>query len=116
MRKLVIVAVLLGLAAYCLAAGMNMPANYERNVTFTEGVKVGDVIIPAGDYKVVHQMEGENHIMIFRQGKRDVARVRCSIEQLKTKAPTSEQVYTAENGQKVLKTLIFRGDTIKHNF
>jgi hypothetical protein len=112
MRKFLIPIIMVTLAVACLAAG---PASTYR-VQFTDDVKVGDVVLKAGDYKVIHQMQGEQHIMIFEQGKKEVAKVPCTIEKLKTKASRSEQYFETQNGVKLLKALVFSGETIQHNF
>lgn len=116
MRKFVLLTLVVAIAVVCLAAGPTMPSNYSRNVTFVENVKVGDVTLKAGEYKVVHQMQGDNHVMVFMQGKKEAAKVNCTIENLTAKADRSEQYFLQENGAKTLKALIFRGDTIRHNF
>lgn len=112
MRKFIIPSIIIALAVACLAAG---PASTYR-VQFTDDVKVGDVVLKPGNYKVIHQMVGEQHIMIFEQGKNEVAKVPCTIENLKAKADRSEQYFETQNGAKVLKALVFRGETIRHNF
>ncbi len=116
MRKFLIPTIVLALAVACVAAGPSMPANYSRSINFIENTKVGDIVLKAGEYKVVHEMQGEEHVMIFKQGKKDVAKVKCTIESLQAKADRTEQYYSQENGTKVLKGLIFSGDNFRHNF
>jgi hypothetical protein len=50
-----------------------------RPVTFYDTVRVGDTLLPAGDYVVTHQMRGDEHIMVFtKQGRKPVeARLKC---------------------------------------
>lgn len=114
MRKFFIPMIIVALAVTCLAAGAATTSTYR--VQFADTVKVGDVTLKAGDYTVIHQMDGDKHIMVFEQGKKEVAKVQCTIQTLSTKAERTEQHYADVNGTRVLKALIFRGETIQHNF
>jgi len=89
-----------------------------RGVSFYEPIKIGGVLLPAGEYKVKHVMEGDNHVMIFTNvDKKDkTAKVNCKMEQLKTKAEENAQEVKAENGDRVLVSLTFKGDTVRHIF
>ncbi len=91
-----------------------------RNVSFTAPTLVGDVILPAGEYKVIHTMEGENHIMVFKQvnaKKPAEAKIKCQLVPLTQKAQRDEQsfVFNAAN-QRVLHSMIFKGDSAQHVF
>jgi hypothetical protein len=91
-----------------------------RKISFSEPIKVGDVVLPKGEYKVQHTMEGENHIMVFTPvAGREVAtaRVKCQLVPLQEKAPQSLVLYGHDQKDvHVLQELIFRGDTAKHVF
>ena len=98
-----------------------------RKVTLTAPTRVGDVLLPQGDYEVRHMMEAENHIMVFQQlgvSKPAQARVKCNLVALKEKAEATEgkaesnQVIYESNGanERVLRTLRFRGDLAEHVF
>ena len=91
-----------------------------QKVTFNEPIRVGDVVLPKGEYKVQHTMEGENHIMVFTPvACREVAtaRVKCQLVPLQEKAPQSLVLYGHDQKDvHVLQELIFRGDTAKHVF
>ena len=94
-------------------------ANYQR-VSFSGNVRVGDVVMPQGDYEVKHVMEGENHIMVFtRLGGRKAAsfRVKCSLLPLGEKAKATEKKYVlnAANEQ-VVQEIVFKGHSAKHVF
>jgi len=76
--------------------------------------------LPTGDYEVRHVMEGDNHIMVFRQVgvKTPVeVRVKCTMVPLQKAAPDNEKIYelNAAN-ERVLRGLIFKGDKAKHVF
>jgi hypothetical protein len=91
-----------------------------QTVSFDEPIRVGTALLPAGDYQVTHTMEGENHIMLFRQlhvKNPAEARVKCTLVPLPVKAERTEKFYTHNTAnQHVLVELTFRGDTAKHLF
>jgi len=116
----------LGVIAICLLAITAMAKQNQfgvadaRNVSLTAPTLVGDVVLPAGDYKVLHTMEGQNHIMVFKQvnTKKPVeAKVKCQLVPLTQKAPRDEQsfLFNAAN-QRVLHSMIFKGDSAQHVF
>jgi hypothetical protein len=105
-------------AASVLAASDNPMAGValKQQITFTAPTVVGGTLLPAGDYKVLHEMQGTEHIMIFKQndGKAQ-AKVKCNLVPLTGKAKTTEQRYTENaKNQRVLTEMTFRGDTSKH--
>ena len=91
-----------------------------HDVTLTEPTLVGDALLPAGNYKVIHTMEGENHVMVFRQLSTKhpaEARVKCQLVPLTQKATRGEQVFVLNAAnQRVLHTLVFKGDSAQHEF
>lgn len=92
-----------------------------RQIKFANPMMVGDVLLPAGEYQVLHTMEGDNHIMVFKQmnakGTPAEARVKCTLVPLGEKAAQTQQIYaTNASNERVLHELIFRGDTAKHVF
>jgi hypothetical protein len=89
-------------------------------VSFSEKVRVADTLLPEGSYEIRHVMEGQDHIMVFRQvGPRKPLEVRakCALVPLTEKAPDSQKIYelNAKN-ERVLRELIFKGDRAKHVF
>lgn len=104
-----------------LSAGQNKYGVADtRQVTFDNPIRVGDVLLPRGDYEVQHTMDGDNHIMVFKQlrvHKPAEAHIRCQLVPLNVKAETTEKIYTLNaSKERVLQSLIFRGDTAKHVF
>ena len=88
----------------------------KQTLTLYEPTVIGETLVPAGTYTVTHEMQGQTHIMIFKQvgGKTEV-KTTCTLVPLNAKAQRTEQRY-AENAknQKVLVEMSFRGDTAKH--
>ena len=89
-------------------------------VTFTEPMRVGDTLLPKGDYEVLHSMNGSQHIMTFRQlnsGHPIGVQVQCQLVPLAKKAERTQQVYVLNaSNQRVLQSLTFKGDTAQHVF
>ena len=88
----------------------------KQTINFTQPTVVGGSLLPAGDYKVTHEMQGQTHIMIFKQshGTAEV-KTKCTLVPLNEKAQDTRQLYeTNAKNQKVLMEMIFRGDTAKH--
>jgi ABC-type uncharacterized transport system permease subunit len=89
-------------------------------VTFSQNIRVADTVLPKGNYEVRHEMQGADHIMVFRQlgTKKPVeVRAKCTLVPLGAKANNSQQLY-AVNGanERVLQELVFKGDRAKHVF
>jgi len=91
-----------------------------RTINLTTPARVGGVLLPQGNYKVRHTMEGQDHIMVFRQldARKPVeARVKCQLVPLTKKADRDEQTFVLNAAkERVLHTLVFRGDTAQHVF
>ena len=91
-----------------------------RKVTLTAPTRVGDVLLPQGDYEVRHMMEADNHMMVFKQlgtNKPAQARVKCNLVALKERADQTQVVYESNGAnERVLRTLRFRGDLAEHVF
>ncbi|HKS75327.1 MAG TPA: hypothetical protein VJQ82_19120 [Terriglobales bacterium] len=92
-----------------------------RTINFQNPMRIGDVLLPVGEYQVLHTMEGDNHIMVFKQINAKTtpaeARVKCTLVPLNAKADQTQQIYVVNAAnERVLHELIFRGDTAKHVF
>jgi hypothetical protein len=115
----VFIAVVLCVSGLLLAKTSKYGIADVRKVTFTAPTHVGDALLPQGEYEVRHLMEGENHIMVFKQigGKSAEARVKCNLVPLKQKVDNSQVVYTLNAAnERVLQTLRFSGDSAEHVF
>lgn len=116
----VVVMCLLGLSLLATASGNKFGVADSRNVTFSEPMRVGEVLLPKGDYQVLHSMDGTQHIMVFKQqhAKQPIeARVHCQLVPLQKKAARMEMAYelNAAN-ERVLHRLTFEGDSAQHVF
>lgn len=91
-----------------------------HNLQLTEPTRVGGVLLPRGNYTVQHTMEGQNHIMVFKQvntKKPAEARANCQLVPLAKKAVQDELTFIQNSAkERVLQTLIFRGDSAQHVF
>ena len=119
-KVLVLVVISVLMVAVLASAGDKLGVATYQKISFTGNVRVGDVVMPQGDYEVKHVMEGENHIMVFSKlgaGKAASFRVKCSLVPLGEKSKMTEKKYTlnAANEQ-VLQEIVFRGDSAKHVF
>jgi len=109
--------VVLAMCAIALASEKNLGIHRVADVSFEAAVQVGTTVIPAGEYKVRHTMDGQDHVMTFtRNGKHEVYRVKCTLVALEKKAPQDQQIIETSGNQRVLRELIIRGDTAKHVF
>ena len=100
-------------------ASENMGIRDVSHVTFAVPMRVGTVLLPAGDYTVRHTVEGQEHIMVFKsvRGKGPEVKVKCTLVPLGQKANQSQTIYTLNAAnERVLQELIFRGDSAKHVF
>ncbi len=92
----------------------------KHTLTFDRDVRVGTVLLPAGDYQVRHMMSGEDHIMVFTQlntKKPAEARAKCTLVPLDRAARYDEIRYeNNEAEESVLVSLLFQGDRAEHVF
>src|SRR5437016_13524703 len=87
------------LAIFLLTVGLSMARQNQfgvadtQKISFGEPVKVGEVVLPKGEDKVQHTMEGENHVMVFSQlhaSNPATVRVNSKWVPLKPKGPPSK--------------------------
>ena len=117
MRKIAsLLLVILAVAAIAVAA--DSMVNWKtQDLKLTADVRVGTQVVPAGDYRVQHVMEGSNHVLVLtQQGKGKTFRIGCTMQPLNAKAQQSEQHFRYEGKDKVLVALVFRGDMFQHTF
>jgi hypothetical protein len=99
-----------------LAANNSLGVADKRTISFTAPTVVGGTLLPAGDYKVTHQMSGQTHIMTFKKVNGPAeAKANCNLVPLKAKAELTQQTYTTNaKNERVLQEMVFAGDTAKH--
>jgi hypothetical protein len=88
----------------------------KQTLQLSDSTVIGGTLVPAGSYTVTHEMQGQTHIMIFKQvgGKVEV-KTTCTLVPLTAKATRTEQRFTENaKNQKVLVEMTFKGDTAKH--
>lgn len=89
-------------------------------VSLSEKTRVADTLLPKGNYEIRHEMQGADHIMVFRQlgTKKPVeVRAKCTLVPLGAKATSTQQIFALNAAnERVLEELIFRGDSSKHVF
>jgi hypothetical protein len=115
--KVLAISVMLTFALSTLAADApHATASKTWKVSLPTAMKVGGVLLPAGDYKVQSLTEGEDHIMVFKtQGNKEKARAGCKLEKLDKKADQTVLVSNLDgDGQRVLESISFKGDTFRH--
>jgi len=109
--------VMLGVVA---AAENQMGIRDSYQVSFSQQIRLGNTLLPKGDYEIRHVMEGSDHIMVFRQlgTKKPVeVRAKCTLVPLGVKAGRDEKTYTLNAANElVLQELVFKGDRAKHVF
>lgn len=103
------------------AAGTNQSGVADTyQVNFSEPTRVADTLLPRGDYEIRHVMQGQDHIMVFRQlrtSKPVEVRAKCTLVPLADKADNSQKIYEVNaSNERVLHELIFKGDRAKHVF
>ena len=119
LRVLCLFLCVVALGSMSMAGSKNSMGIHEVNdVTFVAPVRVGTVLLPAGEYVVRHVMDQQDHIMVFKSAhSKDEVKVKCTLVPLAKKADRSEEIYkiNAKN-ERELQELVFRGDTSKHVF
>jgi len=110
----------LGLSLFANAKENKFGVADTHTITIVAPTRIGGVLLPKGEYKVLHTMEGQDHVMVFTQlkGNKPIeARVKCQLVPLTKKADHDEQTFVLNAAkERVLHTLIFRGDTAQHVF
>jgi hypothetical protein len=112
----ILIAVVLILVGSLAAKDNPMGIAAKQTVTFTQPTLVGGTLLPAGDYNITHEMQGQTHIMIFKQiGGTAETKATCTLVPLTAKATHSEQQFkqNAKN-ERVLISMTFAGDKATH--
>jgi hypothetical protein len=121
LKVVIVIAVCVLGTSLILSAGQNKFGVMDtRQVTFDNPMRVGGTLLPSGEYQVLHTMDGENHIMVFKQLRTKnpaEAKVKCTLVPLAQKAPQTQKTYVLNAGnERILQTLVFQGDKAQHVF
>ncbi len=111
------VALILCTAALVQATDNSLGIATKQTIIFSSPTVVGGTLLPAGQYQVLHQMQGDEHVMIFKgiAGTKGEAKAKCTLVPLGAKATQTEQRYTENaKNEHVLQEMTFRGDSAKH--
>jgi len=114
-----IVLTVLALVSVALAGGTNPGIRDSYKINFDQPVRIGQALLPAGDYTIRHTMEGQDHVMVFQAASGKIAEVKakCTLVALPKKADQNRKVYSVNAANEhVLQELVFSGDTQKHVF
>jgi hypothetical protein len=109
--------ILLFAGTVMLAKDNPMGIAEKQTINFTSPTLVGGTLLPPGDYNVTHEMNGQTHVMIFKQvgGQKAEAKANCNLVPLKAKAQRTEQVTTTNaKNERVLQEMTFAGDKATH--
>src|SRR5215469_11059519 len=104
-------------AALVQASDSSLGIASKQTIVFNAPTVVGGTVLPAGQYQVLHQMDGTEHIMVFKgiQGTKGEAKAKCTLVPLAEKATKTEQRYTENaKNERILQEMTFRGDSAKH--
>ena len=120
MRFAGILTIILLMAAFAAAKLNQFGVEDTYQVSFNAPVRVADTLLPSGDYEILHSMQGQDHIMVFRQlhNRKPVeVKVKCTLVTLPEKAANTQKIYAVNAAnERVLRELIFKGDKAKHVF
>ena len=117
-RKLAIVLALVSLVGLAAWADDAMVSWKSKGLKLDQSARVGSTLLPAGEYKVTHEMQGSQHILVMALTGRakQTFRVPCSMQPLPKAATQNEQHYRYEGKEKILVGLMFQGDKMFHAF
>ena len=108
--------VVIGCAAAVAGTDSMQGVALKQTINLTMPTVVGGTLLPQGEYKINHEMQGTEHIMIFTKvGGKAEAKAKCNLVPLNAKAKTTEFRYNENaKNERVLTEMQFRGDTSKH--
>ena len=116
-RKLAIVLAVISVVALAAWADDAMVSWKSKDIKLDDSARVGSTLLPAGEYKVTHEMQGTQHILVLALTGRNkqTFRVPCTMQPLTKAATQNEQHYRFEGKDKILIGLQFRGDMVFHS-
>jgi hypothetical protein len=116
------------------AGGEELVVGQKGVVHTNKAVKAGEVTLPPSMYVLQHRVEGEDHVLVFKDVKMDytiskpvktmpskddpgteVAKIKCKVEALSQKAGKTKIVLrTNAAGEKEIAEVYIKGEAFKH--
>ena len=116
-----VLAILLVGVSVLLNAGENkLGVADEQKAVFSHAIRVADTVLPKGEYRIQHTMEGADHVMVFTQlktAKPATAKAKCQLVPVTGKLGQTYFSYVkSSQSEYVLQEVGFKGDQAKHVF
>jgi hypothetical protein len=86
---------------------------------FAQETRIGDLVLPPGEYRFVHRVHADDHFVHFEQVKntaRDFGEVRCQVEPLSKKVVTTAVYMNTEGGVRRITKIEVAGENVAHIF
>ena len=120
-KVVAVVSIFLLSVAVLLNAGQNkFGVADEQKTVFSHSVQVGETLLPKGEYKIRHTMEGAVHVMVFTQLKASnpatAAREVPDCVRRKEDRETYFGYQKSGTNDYLLQEMAFKRDTAKHVF
>ena len=99
--------------------GQQLKIGKKGQMSFSQPTKVGEVLLPAGSYRFMHRVAGDDHFVQFTQtspGSRDFGEVKCQIEPLSKKASQTAITTMDEAGVQRITRIEVAGENVAHVF
>ena len=114
--RFLLLALIVVVTSSLLCAGADRPVPHkEKTVVFYSDVKVGDKVLPKGEYDVKHIVEGQDNYLVFASGRKEF-RFKCHLQPADPVRGTSLQLRENPDGTRTLVSIMFPGDTNAHVF
>ncbi len=128
----IVVLILLLTASFTVAGEQEqvLKVGKKGEITFNVETKVGHLTLKPGRYVFQHRVEGSDHFVHFTEvtkehpyirtgggvAKAHPGEVKCRLERLKSKVPTTEVHLAKEDGVERVTKIIVRGENAAHVF
>ncbi len=115
--RLAFITLILVVASGMLYAGVDRPVPHkEKTVVIYSDTKVGDTVLPKGEYDVKHVLEGTENVLVFTSARKEY-RFKCQLRPTADKVDAvALQFHTNADGSRSLVSVTFPGDASAHVF
>jgi len=114
--RYLMLALIVVVSSSLLFAGTDRPAPHkEKTVTLYSDAKVGDKILPKGEYEVKHVVEGQDNFLVFVSGRKEY-RFPCHLQPADRVESVSVHFRENPDGTRTLVSIMFPGDSNAHVF